>query len=41
MLTQMAGDGAPVTIAEIAMGRTLNVDGKLQPLKPCPKPAKT
>jgi hypothetical protein len=31
MLTQTAGDGAPVIIAEIAMGRTLNVDGKLQP----------
>jgi hypothetical protein len=41
MLMQAAEDGAPVMLAEIAMRRALNVDGKPEPPEPRRKRAKT
>jgi hypothetical protein len=40
MLMQAAEDGAPVKLAEIAMRRALNVDGKPGPPEPRRKRAK-
>jgi hypothetical protein len=40
MLMQAAEDGAPVMLAEIAMRRALNVDGKPGPPEPRRKRAK-
>ena len=40
MLMQAAEDGAPVMLAEIAMPRALNVDGKPGPPEPRRKRAK-
>jgi hypothetical protein len=40
MLVQAAEDGAPVMLAEIAMRRALNVDGKPGPPEPRRKRAK-
>jgi hypothetical protein len=40
MLMQAAEDGAPVMLADIAMRRALNIDGKPRPSEPRRKKAK-